>query len=136
VHQHVSDHRGSIIREPCTMFGWKLHGWFYRVHWHGQGQCYGSIFWPVVRVCNSLFMSVFINSELNTHTHTQLVTICCHNTDLVHVNGHDRIIHVIFSQALYKAPWWWILCAPITCWSTFKYFIILIVSTYYSRIPV
>jgi len=24
--------------------------------------------------------------------------------DLVHVNGHDRIILVIFSQALYKAP--------------------------------
>ena len=32
------------------------------------------------------------------------VTICCHNTDLVHVNGHDRIILVIFSQALYKTP--------------------------------
>ena len=30
--------------------------------------------------------------------------ICCHNTDHVHVNGHDRIILVIFSQALYKAP--------------------------------
>ena len=25
-------------------------------------------------------------------------------SDLVHVNGHDRIILVIFSQALYKAP--------------------------------
>ena len=36
--------------------------------------------------------------------HAQRVTICCHNTDLVHVNGHDRIILVIFSQALYKAP--------------------------------
>ena len=32
------------------------------------------------------------------------VRICCHNTDLVHVNGHDRTIHVIFSPALYKAP--------------------------------
>jgi len=38
------------------------------------------------------------------YTHAQRVTICCHNTDLVHVNGHDRIILVIFSQALYKAP--------------------------------
>jgi len=28
----------------------------------------------------------------------------------VHVNAHDRIILVIFSQALYKVPWWWILC--------------------------
>jgi len=40
------------------------------------------------------------------------VNICCHNSDLVHVNGHNRIILVIFSQALYKAPWWWILCDP------------------------
>ena len=37
------------------------------------------------------------------YTHAQRVRICCHNTDLVHVNGHDRIILVIFSQALYKA---------------------------------
>ena len=26
------------------------------------------------------------------------------DTDLVHINGHDRIIILIFSQALYKAP--------------------------------
>ena len=32
------------------------------------------------------------------------VTICCHNNDFDHVNGHDMIILVIFSQALYKAP--------------------------------
>ena len=38
------------------------------------------------------------------YTHAQQVRICCHNTDLVHVNGHDRIILVIFSEALYKAP--------------------------------
>ena len=55
-------------------------------------------------------MSAFTYSEL--HTHTQQVTICCHNTDLLHVNGHDRIIPAIFSQALYKAPWWWILRDP------------------------
>ena len=40
----------------------------------------------------------------HTHTHTHPVTICCHNTDLVHVNIHDRITLVSFSQALYKAP--------------------------------
>jgi len=38
------------------------------------------------------------------NTHAQRVTMCCHNTDLVHVNGHDRIILVIFSQVLYKTP--------------------------------
>ena len=38
------------------------------------------------------------------YTHAQRVRICCNNTDLVHINGHDRIIVAIFSQALYKAP--------------------------------
>jgi len=47
------------------------------------------------RVCSSLY---------RRHKHTQRVRICCHNTDLDHVNGHDRIILVMFSQALYKAP--------------------------------
>jgi len=42
----------------------------------------------------------FIYSGSHTHTHTQQVRICCHNTDLVHVKGHERIILVIFSQAL------------------------------------
>ena len=31
------------------------------------------------------------------------VSVCCYNIDLVHVNGHDRTILVILSQALYKA---------------------------------
>ena len=33
-----------------------------------------------------------------------VMAACCHNTGLVHVNRHERIIHVIFNQALYKAP--------------------------------
>ena len=40
------------------------------------------------------------------------VSVMAAYSDLVHVNGHNRIIIVIFSQALYKAPWWWILCDP------------------------
>jgi len=32
------------------------------------------------------------------------VCVCCYNTDHVHVNGHDRTILVILSQALYKVP--------------------------------
>jgi len=48
----------------------------------------------------------------HNYTHAQPARICCHNTDFVHVNGHDRNILVIFSQALYKAHWWWILCIP------------------------
>ena len=44
---------------------------------------------PLCCVCSSLYMKAHI---------------FCHNTDHVHVNGHDRITLVIFSQALYKAP--------------------------------
>ena len=51
-----------------------------------------------VCVCSSLYI------QRTTHTHTQQVTICCHNTDPVHVNGHDRTKLVICSYALYKAP--------------------------------
>jgi len=68
-------------------------------------------------VVSSLYMKAVPSYTVN-YTHAQH-----HNTDLVHVNGHDRMILVIFSQALYKAPW---------CWITFKYFIILILSTYYT----
>ena len=32
------------------------------------------------------------------HVHTHRVTICCHNTDHVHVNGHDRTIFVILAK--------------------------------------
>jgi hypothetical protein len=45
-----------------------------------------------------------VPSYTANYTHAQRVRICCHNTDHVHVNGHDRTILVIFSQALYKAP--------------------------------
>jgi len=48
-------------------------------------------------------VSVMASYTVN-YTHAQRVRICCHNTDLVHVNGHDRNILVIFSQPLYKAP--------------------------------
>ena len=51
--------------------------------------------------CDRCVCVQFTVRELYTHT---TVTICCHNTDLFHVNGHDRTIFVIFSQALYKAP--------------------------------
>jgi len=33
-----------------------------------------------------------VSSYTVNYTHAQRVIICCHNTDLVHVNGHDRII--------------------------------------------
>ena len=42
----------------------------------------------------------FLYSEL----HTQPVTICCHNTELVHVNGHDRTITVILAKHCTRLP--------------------------------
>jgi len=33
----------------------------------------------------------------------RIVRICCHNTDFVHISGRNRLILVMFSQALYKA---------------------------------
>jgi len=57
----------------------------------------------LVYVCSSLCMKSVPLYTVN-YTHAQRVRICCHNTDIVHVAGHDRIILVILSQALYKAP--------------------------------
>jgi len=54
--------------------------------------------------CVCVVRCILVPSYTVNYTHAQWVRICCHNTDLVHVNGHDRIILVIFSQALYKAP--------------------------------
>jgi len=95
--QHVSDHRGSIITEPCTEL----------VH---KNDSIVSVDMDKVGVmaaysdplCVCVVLCIGWHSEL--HTHTQWVKIYCHTTDLVHVKGHDRIILVIFSQALYKAP--------------------------------
>ena len=53
----------------------------------------------VMAACSNTVPSYTVN-----YTHVQRVRICCHNTDLVHVNGHDGTIIVIFIQALYKAP--------------------------------
>ena len=54
---------------------------------------------------STLVFTVFErNSYTVNYTHAQRVRICCHNTELVHVNGHDRISLVVFIQVLYKAP--------------------------------
>ena len=51
---------------------------------------------PVVRVYCSL------SRECSTHTHHG--QICCHNTDYVHVNGHDGTITVILTKHCIKLP--------------------------------
>jgi len=37
-------------------------------------------------------------------THTHHGQICCHNTDYVHINGHDRTITVILAKHCIKLP--------------------------------
>jgi hypothetical protein len=51
-----------------------------------------------------LCVCVYFTVYTVNYTHAQRVRIYCHNTDIVHINGHDRIILVIFNQALNKAP--------------------------------
>jgi len=46
----------------------------------------------------------FLNSEPHTHTHTQRVRTCCHKTDHVHMNGHDRTILVILAKHCTRLP--------------------------------
>ena len=53
---------------------------------------------PVVRVCTAL------SRERQCSTHTHHGQICCHNTDYVHVNGHDRTITVILVKHCIKLP--------------------------------
>jgi len=38
----------------------KLQKRFYRARWHGKGRCYGNTFWPVVRVCSSLYREALL----------------------------------------------------------------------------
>ena len=38
------------------------------------------------------------------YTHTHRGQICCHNTDYVHINGHDRTITVISAKHCMELP--------------------------------
>ena len=38
------------------------------------------------------------------HTHTHHGQICCHNTDYVHINRHDRTITVILAKHCIELP--------------------------------
>jgi len=67
-------------------------------------QCLAKITKMILSCPFALYMRALVPSYTVNYTHAQRVTICCCNTDLVHANGHDRIILVIFSHALYKAP--------------------------------
>ena len=44
------------------------------------------------------------SASLDSAVHTHHRQICCHNTDYVHVNGHDRTITVILAKHCIKLP--------------------------------
>jgi len=46
--------------------------------------------------------SASLDSAVYTHTHHR--HMCCHNTDYVHINGHDRTITVILAKHCVKLP--------------------------------
>ena len=46
----------------------------------------------------------WVPSKTVNYTHAQRVRICCHNTDYVHVNGHDRTILVILAKYYIRLP--------------------------------
>ena len=43
-----------------------------------------------------------LSRQCSKHTHHG--QICCHNTDYVHANGHDRTITVILAKHCIKLP--------------------------------
>ena len=55
---------------------------------------------------NDSIVSVDIDKVGVMTAYSDPLCVCVHKkrVRIVHVNGHDRIILVIFSQALYKAP--------------------------------
>jgi len=50
-----------------------------------------SLLHPCVSVCHHIPFLLY-------YTHAQRVRICYHNTDYVHINGHDRTILVILAK--------------------------------------
>jgi hypothetical protein len=64
-------------------------------------------------------------------TYTIGVTIRCHNADHVHVNGHERTILVILAKYCTRLPDDGSFVIQNMLRSSFKYFIILIVSMNY-----
>ena len=44
------------------------------------------------------------SSECFIQCLNKIMQICCHNTDYVHINGHDRTITVILAKHCIKLP--------------------------------
>jgi len=73
--QHVSDHKGCITRELYTV--------------------------PDLNYSNGSIVSVDMDVVGVMAAYLQ---ICCHNTDYVHINGHDRIITAVLARHCIALP--------------------------------
>ena len=79
--------------------------------------------------CTGTARLFWFSNRLAALRHTSKCNFPSHNTDYVHVNGHDRTITVILTKYCTKLPDDGSLVIR-KCWNNFKYFIIiLIVST-------
>jgi len=72
-----------------------------RVRWYGRSRCYGSIFARGACVCTAQAREV-LTRLCSTHMHHG--QICLHNTDYVHIHGHDRTITVILAKHFIELP--------------------------------
>ena len=64
------------------------------------------------------------------YTHAQRVRMCCHNTYLVQCQRTRQNHSCNFQPSTVQGSLMMVPLLSETCWSTFKYFIILILSTY------
>jgi len=90
-----------------------------------------------LRACNGTALSLLFIDAIKVIKYLKLLPTCfgsqrTHHQGALYIAWLKiTVILVIFSQALYKAPWWWIFYDPKHVGSTSKYFIILIVSKNY-----
>ena len=64
-------------------------------------QCFAKLTVMVLSCPLIWTQSVPLYTVQHTHAPGQ---ICCHNTDYVHINGHDRTITVILAKHCIKLP--------------------------------
>ena len=102
--QHVSDHKVSIIRKLHAVLSYDyINGSIVSVDMDVVDVT--AAYLPVLRVCSARSREALLDSTVHTrNTHTHHRQICCHNTDYVHANRHDRTINVILSKHCINLP--------------------------------
>jgi len=103
--QHVSDHRGSIIREPCTVLGLNYkNGSIVSVDMDmvGVTAAYSDPLCMCVVHCVGRHSSECLPTQLNTHMHNGSKYAAVTPNMSMSTDTIDHFCNL--SQALYKAP--------------------------------